>query len=612
MRKRIFYISNILKFTKFCLIIFSFLTLMNCDIVDAIADVFNGDDDPINISQQEQALNTVITLQNDASVIMENLFITGLDTLSVIDSLAKFFLADTSTQNAWPDSEGVSVDYNSGISGGIFVGRYNPTIIEGGTPLDPLIPDLPKYNIVKSKKDNIVPTPLNHNSIYFDGGYTEFKEYNDTKLSAANTCLAKIGIAPFEKYLDYEATLDVLYTLDQYGVIYLSGHGWHKYYGNGVWADKVPYLLTGEVAQVGKTYSDLWKDILDKKIIIATYGHNKENRYWVSPEYISDRNSFHDKNTFIYGGFCYSGKKAWRTAMLDVAGAPVYIRYNSAVRCDYEADWAIEMFDKMCNTELEDPKTVRDCVIEIINGPKGRYENVKSWEPFVTFWMHMKYKGDGNYALWEKDEEPTMYGAHIKVSVGNVTGRRRLSSDNSGAWIDLNNQSLQFYIDSGPGDTYSNPGSFTNNVYTGSINNYNGNSRTVGGTIQITFTDTDRYSLDLHVDKTESGYDAWDGGAWSSISHGFTSNWTEHIVLDYAGIPGGWDKTDDYPAASLYPNTETKKIVYYEVYDNSDSAIGITYTTTGAFDNGDSWDYEYISHSIPDNPNKIEVTVFYK
>ena len=601
-----------LRYINIFIILFTFsVILSSCDIVDAIADVFNGDDNTNNINQQELALTTVLTIQDDASDIMDNLFVQGMDTLSVIDSLANFFLSDTSTQNVWPDSEGVAVDYKNGISGGIFVGRYNPAILEGTNP-DTLIPDLPKNSSRNNKFDNIKPTPLNANSIYFDGGYSEFSTYNAPKISAANNNLSKIGIAPFVQYLDYEATLDVLSTLDQYGIIHLSGHGWHKYYGNGVWADKVTYLLTGEVAQVGKTYSDLWKDILDKKIIIATYGHNKENRYWVSPEFISDRNSFHDKKTFIYIGICHGGRKAWRNAMLDKAGASAIVRYNWAVRVDYETDWAIAMYDRMCDIELNKPKTIRECVIEIINHPKGRYEIISFDEP--SFWIHMKYKGDKNYTFWEKEEELTMYGAHIMVSVGNVIGRKRTSYEYDGAWVDLNHESLQFFnLDTGPGDTYSSPGSFTNNIYTGSINNYNGNSRTVDGTIQIAFQDDDRYSLDLHINKTESGNDVWDGGAWSNLTlNTRTSNWTEHIVLDYAGVPGGWDKTDDYPAASLYPNTETKKIVYYEVYDRSDSDLNVTYTTTGVHENGDTWNYEYVSHSIPDNANKIEVTVFYK
>ena len=149
-------------FRKF-LFIFSVLFLLSgCDIVDTI---FGSGDDNTDLSiQQEQALTTVLTLQEDASDIMENLFPSWLDTLSVIDSLANFFLSDTSIQNVWPDSEGVAVDYNSGISGGIFIRRFIPVEVTGSDfgDLDPFLDDdeLGK----KLYKQNTV-VPINKKSI---------------------------------------------------------------------------------------------------------------------------------------------------------------------------------------------------------------------------------------------------------------------------------------------------------------------------------------------------------------------------------------------------------------------------------------------------------------
>ena len=588
------------SYTRKYLLIFSILFLFSgCDIVDAIADVFKGNDDTDLSSQQEQALTTVLTLQDEASDIMENLFTSGLDTLSVIDSLASFFLSDTSIQYVWPDSEGVAVEYNNGISGGIFVGRYNSPIVEGSPP-DTFIIELPYDGLQKRYVSNVSYSPLIKKSIYFDGAYTQFDVLNDDVINAANSSFAQVGIAPFVKYVDYEATLDVLSTLSEYGIIHLSGHGWHKYSGTGLWADKVTYLLTGEVAQVGKTYSDLWTDVLEKNIIIANY--KGDNRYWVSPKFISDRNNFHDKETFFYNGICNGFRQPWRREIGINAGASAMVGYMYPVQPRWSYKWEMAMYRIMCDTSLEQPETIRNCIRAIIKGPRGYYDDGIVRRKYV----HLKRGGNRDYTFWENELE--MFGALIDVSVRNVTGRRRESYSGNGDWYDVEHQSLTFYdLDSG---THNSSGSIVNNVYTGTIDNYYTGTRSVSGNIQITFTDDNQ--LNLHIDRTETGNDVWDGGAWSYLpTTTWESNWTEQIIIDYDGVPGGWDITDIYQPHSLYPSTNIKKIVQYEKHDRSDSDIKVRYEAHGVIGD-ENWDVEYISHSYDGNPNHIDVRLYYK
>ncbi len=59
----------------FTLITTILLILSSCDIFDAITDVFKGDNDDNISNQQEQTLTTVLNIQDDASDIMDNLFI---------------------------------------------------------------------------------------------------------------------------------------------------------------------------------------------------------------------------------------------------------------------------------------------------------------------------------------------------------------------------------------------------------------------------------------------------------------------------------------------------------------------------------------------------------
>jgi len=214
----------------------------------------------------------------------------------------------------------------------------------------------------------------------------------------------------------------------------------------------------------------------------------------------------------------------------------------------------------------------------------------------------------------EKEEDLEMYMAFIEVFISNVTGRRRQVDQYGGDWFALTGGGLAFTdLDSGY-EKYGGSGSITNNVYTGPISNYYQNERTVSGNMQITFID--EYHVNIHVDKTEMGNDLWDGGDWTWLVGGlyqYESSWVEHIVVDYNGIPGGWDITDTYPAESLYPNTDIKQIKRFEVYDRTDTDIKVSYMTNAVINDGAIIDdTEYLSHSYDGNYNYIEVLVFYK
>lgn len=584
------------------LIIFS-----SCDIVDAITDVFKGDNDDNISNQQEQALTNVLNIQDDASDIMDNLFSSGFDTLTVIDSLYIFFLNDTSIQNVWADSEGVAVEYNNGISGGIFVGIYHNPIVDSSPP-DTFIIELSDRELKKSINTSDSYSPGIKKSVFFDGGYEEFKEYDDPVISTANNSFVRVGIAPFKKYLDHDATLNVLSTLSDYGIIHLTGHGWYrkKVFGIGSGTAKITYLLTEEVADINKINGDIWQDMLDKNIIVIT--HKNENRYWVSPKYISDRNNFHGNEVFVYNGFCSGGRSAWQKEIWTNAGASAFVGIKYSVEASWETEWAKDMYEKMCDTDLDQPMKLWDCTIEIIKGYHGYYNAwyVDDQMRYHNRYVHLRMKGDGEYTFWEKELE--MFGVLIEVSVHNVTGRRRESYSHNGDWYDLLHRGIYFYdLDSG---THNSSGNVVNNVYTGTIDNYYPNTRSVSGNIQITFTDDKQ--LNLHIDRTETGNDSWDGGAWSSLTTtAWESNWTEQIIIDYDGVPGGWDITDTYQPYSLYPATNIKKIVKYEVYDRTDTDIKVSYKTHGIIGDKD-WDVEYLSHSYEGNPNYIEVRVYYK
>ncbi len=359
------------RITSILLIILILLFNSGCDLIDTfISDLTGNYDDKDLLEKQEQALNTVINLQDNASDIVDNLFSSGIDTLGVIDSLANFFLKDTSIQAVWPDSEGVSVEYKNGIEGGIFLRRYFPDVINDPNPPTELDPFIDDNELSKPLLNSFSTVPINRKSIIFDAAYPQFSNSVDEIIKQANIGFSKVGIDHFDQYLGYNAKIEILSSLDQYGIIHLGGHGWRKRYEAGVIEKYITYLMTGDIVSINTTFGELWNDLLKKNVIIAKDYKTKENRYWVSPKFVSDRNDFHGKNTFIYGGFCSSARR-WLKEMVSSAGAKEMVAYKYSVKSNWEEFWAIKMYKRMCDIEYTEPLEIGDCIHGIINEPYG-------------------------------------------------------------------------------------------------------------------------------------------------------------------------------------------------------------------------------------------------
>ncbi|NHZ84864.1 MAG: hypothetical protein GWP19_03170 [Planctomycetia bacterium] len=470
------------------IIIASIILFNSCDIIDEIMGA--GKDNSNLTPQQEQALTTVTTIQDNASDIMDNLFTSGMDTLDVIDSLANFFLADTSIQNVWPDSEGVAVEYKSGISGGIFIGRFLPDTVSGAPP-DTFIIDNSYRNLARQVTENVVYSPQLKKSIYFDGAYDQFKNYNDKIITAANNGFSKVGIEPFVKYLNKDANIDVLSTLDEYGIIYLTGHGW--YYTKSQFGKlHETYLLTGEKAVINKTYGNLWDDILLKNIIIVKY--DKENRYWVSPKFVADRNDFHNNKVFIYDGICNSLRGTWSDELVYNAGASVLVGYDWPIYPKFESSWVAKMFDQMCDTSQTNPKTISNCIDDIIHdksfGIRGWYTH--GIQNHKLKYIYLKYRGDKDYTFWED----SLRGIGVEVYLDNVTYKSCTNNDSCWNTDDLwesNYFQSGIFVGDGGGSW-----SLNDNIFMGTLDDILGDTEVESGTMKITFID-DPKSVNIDI-----------------------------------------------------------------------------------------------------------------
>lgn len=535
------------QFIKIVVLVSIFIFILSsCDIIDSIID---GNETVELNEKQEQALTTVLTLQDYASDIMGNLFTSGMDTMTVIDSLANFFMSDTSIQNVWADSEGVEVDYKNGISGGIFVGRYNPIEMYGPPP-DTLISVLSDDDLQKPfyKYNSVVPTVKK--SIIFDGAYPQFKVSADLIINAANSGFSKVGIEPFTQHLDSNATIEVLSTLDQYGIIHIAGHGWRKRKSDGFAEDKVTYLLTGEKAELNKTYGELWNDILEKNVIIVKYGHKKENRYWVSPKFVSDRNDFHNKNVFIYSGICSGARGGWMKEMVKNAGAKIMVAYKYSVKSNWEEFWVIKVYNRMCDIELDKPLKIGDCINTIINEPYG-YHYFRNFKA-----VHMvTYNTAGrDLTFWETD----VLNGKVEYFLDIAEFKRT----NDASPFTANLEEVLYLNDVN--------GIFSNNVFNGNYS-YQSLGRTFSGNVEITFIDNPE-SINIHLDNTMS----------YQSNFGFGTV-TFYYTVDYNGIP--------------YEGVDNNSGQYkYSESGSSVSKINITWQETNS-----QYTQDLISYTCGDN-----------
>ncbi|NHZ86568.1 MAG: hypothetical protein GWP19_11935 [Planctomycetia bacterium] len=377
------------------ILILSMLIISSCDIVDAIADVFHGNDDTNLSEQQEQALTTVLTLQDDASDIMDNLFSSGLDTISVKDSLSTFFKQDTAVRNVWLNNEGIAVEYNNGICGGIFI---DPNTDETGA-----IGKKTLLSSVLSPSQSVSPT-LKRNTIYIEAAYTQFKNTTDKNIANAKTEFAKVGLYQFDEYFNFQAELDLYKNLSDYGVIVLGGHGW-------AWPIEPDstkgfidvFLQTGEEAEINNTFGEYWADISDRKIIVGTY--RKSHYYWISPRFISEYNIFDDDSTFVHGSFCYGYRGNWPEEIVDNTFAAGYQSYSWSIGAGADSYWSKGYQKFVCDTARTVPKSL------------GAYHDSLQaiYEDFYWSKKYMKnisimYRGNRDITFW-KPEPPIVFSS---------------------------------------------------------------------------------------------------------------------------------------------------------------------------------------------------------
>lgn len=357
-------------FLLFSILIFIFLLLFeNCGID-------NPEPEGSWTEAEKESYDQVINLQDEIGDNLDDWFQT-MDSLDAINEAYQAFVNSESVSSATISSQGITVQYKSGIRGGIFL---NP--LDGNDEVgEPNIPDP-----VASSGDNLKSMVNQKKLLLINPHYYERDYYTDQIRSKYTANLNKVGIERWFKK-DYQATVDEFTTLSDYGIIHVYSHGaaWPK-------AENITevYLLTGETAN--ETTSKKYFDEL-KRGNIPIMLVDKSNKYFISPEFISNHNDFSNDTILFYGGFCYSFLGGWPD-IIDGFADGAYMGFDWSVYTFRNANWAVNCMHYLSDTALTQPMTLQ-----------GWFDNtdvdLSYWNERDNRTVSIQYTGDGNLKLWD-------------------------------------------------------------------------------------------------------------------------------------------------------------------------------------------------------------------
>jgi len=302
------------------------------------------EDDPPDLGEIEK-INNAVLLQEDAYDQLTDL-LQSTDTASAKNTILANILQDPMVQTAGINSQGLYIQYNNGMRGGLiidFEDDPNDTIL--------LIVTETETNLKSDPIPNIIPA--NEQTIFLDPHYFERERYTKTTLSLYNFRLPMAGFNKPETHFNEKCTVKKFTTLENYGIIHLYSHGM-------AWPDnsmisKV-YLMTGETVNENTT-NLYWRYILQGDIPLIIVSKNS-HKYFISADFVAAHNNFSMDTTLIIGAFCYSFLGGWPEAMLS-AGAGGYLGFNWAVKSTFCNGMARSIIENLTFKEFIAPLTVK-------------------------------------------------------------------------------------------------------------------------------------------------------------------------------------------------------------------------------------------------------------
>ncbi len=341
-------------------------------------------------------IESITSLQTSIFESFEN-FLSETDTMSALDSVITFFEENSEVEWTEKNLSGISVQYKSGIRGGIYLGSRRDHDGEDFS-IDLTLENTNKSTEnFKSTQANNYCIPPTLRTTMIAPAYSEFMLAVDTLLELHDAGFARTDFWRPEVELDGDASVEKFVFLENYGVIMLYSHGvaWPSH--NNI---KEVYLQTGELVN-NATNSRYWRYINEGEIPIL---HGYEgNLYFIGPEFIKKYNHFENDSTLIYGGFCFSGLGSWPEIMLEI-GAAGYWGFDwsvSSSKCD---KYEYLLIDELTDTKRSKPVTCGSFMDLLVQHGFNSYFDRKYKRN-----VGIHYYGESNLALWEPDIPATEF-----------------------------------------------------------------------------------------------------------------------------------------------------------------------------------------------------------
>lgn len=330
--------------------------------------------------QARQQYEAILALQ-DESVGVLNDHLTTMDTTGALEATAQWFRGNSIVQSATAGSQGISVVYSNGIWGGLMTDgeKYDtdPERMEKGMSHQ----TVPLTGRLKN-------TPSSKVAHFVAASNAEFPKTNQYLSNHWDNACQKVG---YGYSMVTGVTLDYLAGIQKTGSVFcFDSHGY-------AWPDNKNitevYFKASEIANKSTT-EKYYQDILDHAVILLKSIDPPVTNYYIGPEFITGHNDFSKDTVLFFGGFCYSFLGDW-SSLADHCASGTWFGFDWAVMAGRCAVWAVDLIEKMADTDAPQPWTVEDWMTK--SPIEKQYFNEK-----YNRTINIHYVGNSALILWEK------------------------------------------------------------------------------------------------------------------------------------------------------------------------------------------------------------------
>jgi hypothetical protein len=262
--------------------------------------------------------------------------------------------ADARVAKVESSPQGISIEYKSGLRTAIML---EPKDVDPNA--NPPATSVAKGIFKPVGSESAKTVSPSKKTLFMNPHYWQRSVEADRILAAADYRFDSCGLQRFERQLGEACTLARFMDLSDYSVVHFYSHGW-------AWPSQKNlqelYLMTGEVGDPLIIGILALGGAIPKDVIVVEMAFGSADRFekmlFVSPTFIASHNNFLAAKTLVYLGFCYSWMGTWSTKMTDDAGAYVALGFDGEVDTDYNANWSISMYNKLCDHTYWSPVTV--------------------------------------------------------------------------------------------------------------------------------------------------------------------------------------------------------------------------------------------------------------